>query len=70
MDKDLPATTSRHGQYLAASVAHPRFNTLLLTLFAGMALLLTAVGCTESMSYSVNQRTHEIASEWRWARIE
>ncbi|HSO76309.1 MAG TPA: ABC transporter permease, partial [Blastocatellia bacterium] len=45
MDKDLPAYNIRTmDQYLAASVAHPRFNTLLLTLFAGMALLLTAVG--------------------------
>jgi putative ABC transport system permease protein len=47
-------------EYLAASVAAPRFNTTLLTIFASVALVLTIVGLYGVMSYSVAQRTNEI----------
>ena len=45
---------------LSASVAQPRFRTLLLGLFGVIALLLAAVGIFGVLSYSVARRTHEI----------
>ncbi len=61
IDKDLPIFNLRTvEQAIRSSVAQPRFNTLLLGLFAGVALLLTIVGLYGVMSYSVTLRTHEI----------
>ena len=61
LDRDLPVFNIRTmEEYVSSSVAQPRFNTLLLSLFAGVALLLTIVGLYGVMSYSVTQRTHEI----------
>ncbi len=61
MDQDIPLFGVKSmEEYLSASVAAPRFSTTLLTIFAGVALVLTIVGLYGVMSYSVAQRTNEI----------
>ena len=61
LDPDLPLFgVKTMEEYLSASVASPRFNTTLLSIFAAVALVLTIVGLYGVMSYSVAQRTNEI----------
>jgi putative ABC transport system permease protein len=46
-------------QYLAASVAQPRFQALLLAVFAILSVMVAAVGLYGAISYSVAQRQLE-----------
>ena len=61
LDKDVPLFRPRTlSEYAAQSISQPRFNAMLVGLFALIALLLAAAGIFGLTSYTVTQRTQEI----------
>ena len=61
VNREAPITRIRPmTQAVEDSMGSSRFNMILMTIFAGVALVMASIGLYGVISYSVSQRTHEI----------
>ncbi|HEY9402037.1 MAG TPA: ABC transporter permease [Pyrinomonadaceae bacterium] len=61
LDRQQPLYNARTAeQVLDQALARPRFNMLLISILAAVAMILATVGIYGVISYMVTQRTHEI----------
>ena len=60
LDPSLPVATTTMEQKVSVLAQRPRFNAILLSLFAAMGVLLAVIGLYGVMAFLVGQRTQEI----------
>jgi putative ABC transport system permease protein len=60
VNPDQPVSVTTMRQVVSATVAEPRFLTVLLASFAGLAVVLAALGVYGVTAYDVSRRTYEV----------